>query len=98
MKLYFTNNLLEEDFCYTLEKIKKEAKKKGLNQIEIFEAEKEIGSDAFFCNKYSEIMGKGFGYCGKECNFYQPRNGKSGICKHNKPTYLKTNKKLIINL
>ena len=98
MKLYFINNLLEEDFCYTLAKIKKEAQKKGLNKVEIFEAERETDSDAFFCNKYSEIMGKGFGYCGKECEFYQARNGKSGICKHNKPTYLKTKTKIIIPL
>lgn len=37
--------------------------------------------EGFFYCKWSEEVGKE-GYCGRMCEGYDPRNGKSGICKH----------------
>jgi hypothetical protein len=97
MKLYFSN-ITSEERCYPLDYIKQKAKEEGVRQIEVREAEREINSDAFYCSKEDEIMGKGFGYCGKECKFYQPRNGKSGICRHNKQVYTPKKEVKIIKL
>jgi len=38
----------------------------------------------FWCQHYDEVCGMGTDYfrCGKGCAHYQPRNGKSGRCKH----------------
>ena len=37
-------------------------------------------SDYFFCLADFEVYSRGTN-CGKQCPYYEPRNGKSGICK-----------------
>ena len=55
------------------------------NEIEVFEAKKVVGSNYFFCKDSFEVGEKG--NCGKSCRAYKSRNGKNGICKHNRPIY-----------
>jgi len=47
-------------------------------------------------NGYEEAREKG--NCGKACAYYEPRNGKSGNCKHNSPCYTPTEKELIVRV
>lgn len=60
----------------------------------VFEAKIERGVDVFYCAAYGESGEKG--NCGNVCKKYIPRNGKSGICKFNRPVYEKTNKSIIV--
>jgi hypothetical protein len=47
------------------------------------EMKREYGSNIFWCNLYDVIFEKGEGDCGfEQCVGYDPRNGKSGCCKH----------------
>lgn len=78
-KKYFKTE--DSELCYPLEYHLLEAKDQGLDEIELFEAVTEKIDGFFWCNKYLSVGEKG--NCGKICAEYDPRNGKSGICKHN---------------
>jgi hypothetical protein len=70
----------------------------GISSMTVFLAKRETNVDYFFCNHFGEIAEKVNGVCGKHCKSYQPRNKKSGVCKHNGYTYEQTDQKLTINL
>jgi hypothetical protein len=60
-------------------------KDNGLTELTVNEAVKIKVEGYMFCQLYG--MGES-GYCGKRwCKDYQPRNGKSGICKHQGSLY-----------
>ena len=59
-------------------------------EIEVFEAKRIINANCFFCNYFLEVGEKG--NCGKSCESYKPRNGKKGICIHNRSVYERGNK------
>lgn len=51
-------------------------------EMEVYEAIPEKIKGIFWC-KEKQFCGDGTGdYCGKQCRFYKPRNGKSGCCVH----------------
>lgn len=81
-KLYFSSII--EDMAYTKEYLIDEMKERKLTAIEVNLAERELGTDYYFCKAVGEIGMKGKDYepCGKECEMYEPRNEKSGCCKH----------------
>ncbi|MCE5226491.1 MAG: hypothetical protein LLG05_11635 [Porphyromonadaceae bacterium] len=62
----------------------------GLTSLVVCEARVIRNADDFWCASFHDMYGKGG--CGKECKRYAPRNGKNGICKHNRPVYEKGNK------
>lgn len=78
MKKYFYNS----EFCYDLDHIKDAIHLDGLTEAKVFEAYRITGEGLAWCNELSEVLEKSEGGCGKMCNFYKPRNGKSGICSH----------------
>ncbi len=82
-KLYFQDKNAE--ICEPKESILDMMRFEGYDELEVYEAKKDIGSDFFFCRDVWEVGEKG--ECGKQCKSYQPRNGKNGICKHNAPVY-----------
>ncbi len=55
---------------------------KNIKEMDVFLAEKVKDSGHFFCKHFTMIGDKSAGDCGKVCYAYQPRNGKSGACKH----------------
>lgn len=81
-KLYFSD--FDEEFANTIPVIIEEMKERGLSEINVSEAIRELGTDYFFCKAVGEVGMRGEAYepCGKECKLYEPRNGKSGCCKH----------------
>jgi hypothetical protein len=93
--LYFSD-ITQDEACYSKQSIINIAKKQKLSEVEMFEAKIERKSDYFYCSKYKEAGEKG--NCGKSCEFYTPRNGKSGMCKFNKPIYEQTDKKIIVKI
>ena len=61
----------------------------------LFKAKRVVGSKYFFCQMAGQVGEKGQS-CGKQCKDYNPRNGTSGICKHNSPVHEATDEKITI--
>jgi hypothetical protein len=93
--LYFSD-ITQDDACYSRQAIINIAKKQKLSEVEMFEAIIVRNVDFFYCSAFGWIGEKGD--CGKLCKHYIPRNGKSGICKFNKPAYKKSDKKIIVKI
>jgi len=53
----------------------------------VTEAVRVTGEGFFYCKKYNAAGITADSGCGKLCEFYEPRNGKSGICKYWGYTY-----------
>lgn len=94
-RLYFIKS---DENCTSIEGVRDYMHDHDLKELTVVEAEREVGADCFYCKKYAEVSGKGYGYCGVSCPDYNPRNGKSGICVHNKPVYIESDRTKTINL
>lgn len=81
MKLYTKG---DGEGVYPLSYFKKLAKSED-QEIIIYECERSKATYFMLCNWAWELVKKGD--CGKFCNGYSPRNGKSGNCKHNGLVY-----------
>jgi len=97
MKIYFDVNN-DESRGYTLKSWREIMKDEELDEIVLTPGIYETGSDYFYCLDIRDCLEKDDNTCGKlNCNEYEPRNGKSGICKHFKNTYtLDEDKKFIL--
>ena len=76
MKLYFCKDI-DERICSTKDYWLCEME---TETVVLINAIRVNIADSFFC-QYSNDVGEK-GDCGKFCDVYQPRNGKSGCCKH----------------
>jgi len=87
----------EEDgeLCYGLDSIKDMIADDFLEEKEVWLAKRMTGEDFAWCTHYAEPLMKGEGTCGKVCDHYKPRNGKSGICNHQGYCYEPVEKVLI---
>lgn len=79
-KLYFTGE--DDEMCFTLRYHLDNARLDGLTEIEFLEAIPDKDKSYFWCREYDEVTMAEDYPCGKTCDGYAPRNGKSGICKH----------------
>ena len=102
-KLYFSE--IDEEMAYVKSYLIDEMKDRGLTEIKVWEAIRELKTDYYFCKAIGAIgvRGKEYEPCGKECEVYEPRNGKSGCCEHRgfcyepgKKFILKVNGKLLL--
>jgi len=86
-KLYFrlTEQDDEMEFCYPLSHHYDTMREEGLTEMVVCEAVVDKVDGFFFCNAVGLVSEKG--ECGKYCSDYEPRNGKSGNCKHNRNLY-----------
>jgi len=51
--------------------------------IQVFEAHSDrIGGGIFWCREYLFCGDDSSETCGRQCKDYEPRNGKSGCCRH----------------
>lgn len=86
MKLYFSN--IDGELCYPLEHHLEEAIGEGLDTITLHEAEKLKDNDIRWCGVDEFVFDRSSDNpCGRDCNGYDPTNGKSGRCKHLRYTY-----------
>ena len=83
--------------CYPMDYWLKYMKDLRIPEMPIYEAKREVGNGFFFCKEFDAMGETGEG-CGKLCRKYEPRNKISGICKHAKPTYEKTENIKILKL
>lgn len=79
-KYYFKDE--SSEMCYDLEGIKDIIASEGLKEMEVFEAVRSVGEGLFWCKVHCFAAEKSEAECGKSCKEYEPRNGKSGICKN----------------
>lgn len=70
----------------------------GIAQMDLFLAERETNASYFFCKHFGECGDKSEGGCGKRCEGYKPRNGKSGVCKHYGYTFEQTDRCFTLKL
>jgi hypothetical protein len=93
MKLY---SFKDDSDCYPIDYFKRYMIENNLSELEVHEQESIKGSDYFYCKHFQEIGEKGI--CGKQCQSYQPRNSKSGLCKHSGFVYETTGKIITLKL
>lgn len=79
-KFYFSH--FSEDYAHLVEYLIEEMRERNIEEIEVAEAERELNSEYFNCKAMGEVCEKSEGGCGKVCESYAPRNGKSGCCKY----------------
>lgn len=82
--MLFFRDWEDAELCYPKEHFMEEFQDKNLLEIRLYEAVPDKDKSYFFCRAVGEVCSidsYSFG-CGKNCDDYCPRNGKSGICKH----------------
>ena len=95
-KLYFSEH--QDESCFTKDYHLQYMKDNHIEEMKVFEAKAEIGSDMFYCKEVMEVGDKSAGGCGKMCEHYKPRNGKSGRCKHSGHVYEQTEKSITLKV
>lgn len=95
-KLFFREH--DEDVCVQLKWHIKYMKENCIKEMKVFLAEREIDSDYFYCTKFSEVGEKNQGFCGIRCKEYNPKNKKSGACKHLGGMYEQKDDYLVIQI
>mgnify|MGYP000968237924 FL=1 len=89
-KLYFLT--ADAELCYKGEYLLEEA---GVDELEVYSANPIKDDSLFYCKEFESCGEKG--ECGKDCEGYEPRNGKSGCCKHLGQLYEHGDKVIIKN-
>jgi hypothetical protein len=92
MKYYFETQ--DSEKCYTIDYFYEQLSD-DLPEMTIYPAKIMYGSDYFYCQEYGEMGEKGEG-CGRFCDFYKPRNGKNGRCRHSRNPYEPAEKPITI--
>lgn len=83
MKFYFETE--DSEIAYSIEHFDTVLER----PFELFEAVPCKVEGFFWCKAVGECAEEGS--CGKACDDYEPRNGKSGICRHKGRLYDKGN-------
>jgi len=96
MKYYFCDAYDESVRCHTLKFLQDYANENEITDLRIVEAKIETGTSYFYCTEYGEIGETGES-CGKTCDKYLPRNGKSGRCKSHSNCYIETDIVIFLN-
>jgi len=92
-KKYFKD--MDSEYCFSKQYWLDYMKEFGIEEMTVIEAVPIRNSEFFFCRAVDEMGEKGS--CGKICPDYEPRNGKSGMCKHKGFVYEPTDEvKLIL--
>lgn len=79
-ELYFGSK--DDIMAYSLDQFKDQMKEEELTEMTVYKAEKYKDDDYFWCREFLDYGEKGQDTCGRWCDKYNPRNGKSGCCTH----------------
>ena len=96
-KLYFCDEI-EPEMCYSKDFFISKMKEFGLNETLISEAKRELKTDYFFCKATVSIGIKEETICGRLCEYYKPRNKKSGCCRFRGFCYTPEGKKITLKI
>jgi hypothetical protein len=87
-KYYFAED--EPEVCYTLEDHRESMEINDLEELKLFEAKTQKVDGFMWCRAIDDVGETG--ECGKQCEHYEPKNGKSGMCRNQGKLYEATNK------
>jgi hypothetical protein len=96
-QLYFCRNF-DSETAYDLATLKGRAKRLYMNQITVTKAVPDPFKDHFYCKEFDYVGVKSDGECGKICDGYTPKNGKSGMCRHQAKCYEPTGEPITIKI
>ena len=97
-KLYFAPSI-DDERCYTLDSIVDQMRFNNLSEIDLLLAVRDSASCGYFYCKYYDSVGESIdGECGKYCDGYEPRNGKSGNCRHKGSCYSQSEDTFLLKL
>lgn len=88
----------DDDICYDIESHLQYMIENNIEQMKVFLAKRVINSEYFYCNYFFEVGEKSEGGCGKICQAYIPRNGKSGACKFTGYVYERSDEYIILKI
>jgi len=94
-KKYFDK--VDGEMCYTLDYYRDKMKFEGIEEMTLIESKPKFGSGFFWCKVHCFVGDKNEGTCGKLCDDYKPRNGKSGRCVHSANCYEPTDIEITIS-
>ena len=94
MKYYF--EYINSEICYPLKYFKDKMKDEEIEKMTLYEGEKTYVLGYFWCREFMFPCEKGQDTCGKDCEFYKPKNGKSGCCKHYSNVFYEPSEKIKI--
>jgi len=81
------------EIVYTLDYFKSMIDE-DLKEVKLLEMRRDYGGE-MWCKEDQEFIEQGF--CGLDCQKYNPCNGKSGKCRHLVNGFVWTGKKFILN-
>lgn len=83
---YFANH--EAEHCHTVEEHKDQMRENGETTRTLYRARPLPTTHFFWCKQHQECGESGPNNgCGTSCSDYEPRNGKSGRCRHHANCY-----------
>jgi len=91
MRYFMTD---DSEYIETLDCFKEELIEDDLEEMKLFETERDIGGP-MWCISKEDFVEKGVD-CGGFCKHYSPCNGKSGRCRDLKNGYVLTGKKFLL--
>ena len=83
----------DSEYIETLDCFKEELIEDDLEEMELLEAERDIGGE-MWCERREDFIEKGD--CDRWCKQYNPCNGKSGRCRNLKNGFALTGRKFLL--
>lgn len=71
----------DSEICHSKEYFNEYMISNKINKMQVYKAYKDKVNGIFWCNTYAFCGDDSENTCGKQCDEYEPRNGKSGCCK-----------------
>jgi len=81
MKIQYYFEDENSEICYTKKHFEIKMYEEDITEIEVFKAIPDKIKGIFWCKHYGFCGQTSESFCGKQCDNYAPRNGKSGCCK-----------------
>ena len=85
----------DDELCWTAQHFIEYMKEHSIKEMSVYVAKKIKVSGFFWCNEIEFVGSKIDSDCGKFCKNYDPRNGKSGCCKHYTTTLYECSDKVV---
>jgi hypothetical protein len=87
----------DDEIAYVLDWFKDLLEDNGKKEIILYEMKREFKTGFIWCSLLQECFENTDSMCGKVCEDYKPRNGKSGRCKYHDVGLTYTGRKFLFN-
>jgi len=96
MKYYFEKN--DSERCYSRQYFIEEMKEQGISEMVVYPAKMLTGELVAWCSIWGDAVETQRGDCGKDCDKYEPRNGKNGRCRYSNNCYEPEDKPITLKI